>query len=114
MREENIETVEKFLDALRRNDLNQAPIADDLQFEDPISGKNHGAENFRSFVTGFLLALHDIKIVQHICEGEYVVTHWEAEGIFGTVTVLEKFRIENGKITEVFGIFDPRPILGSS
>ncbi|MCU1287908.1 MAG: hypothetical protein JWN60_137, partial [Acidobacteria bacterium] len=52
-------------------------------------------------------------VIQHICEGEYVVTHWEVDGIFGIISILQKFRVENGKITEAFGYFDPKPILGS-
>jgi len=42
-----------------------------------------------------------------------VVTHWEVDGVFGIITILEKFRVRDGKITEACGYFDPRPILGS-
>jgi limonene-1,2-epoxide hydrolase len=113
MREENIKTVETYLNALKQKDLSIAPFADNLIFEDPIAGKNTGAENFKAFLSGFLPAIKDVRVLQHICEGEYVVTHWEADGVFGIITILEKFRVENGEITEAYGYFDPRPILGS-
>lgn len=114
MREENIKVVETYLNALKQKDLSTALLADDLKFEDPMTGKNTGAENLKEFLAGFLPAINDVRIIQHICEGEYVVTHWEVDGIFGIITILEKFRVENGKITEAYGYFDPKPILGSS
>ena len=113
MKEENIKTVETYLDALKQKNLSLAALADDLKFEDPIAGKNIGAENFKAFLSGFLPAITDVRVLQHVCEGEYVVTHWEVDGVFGIVSILEKFRVENGKITEAYGYFDPRPILGS-
>ena len=113
MREENIKTVETYLNALKQKDLSIAPFADNLIFEDPIAGKNTGAENFKAFLSGFLPAIKDVRVLQHICEGDTVVTHWEVDGVFGIITILEKFRVENGEITEAYGYFDPRPILGS-
>ena len=112
MREENIKAVEAYLNALRQKDLSLAPFADGIIFEDPVSGKNTGAENFRAFLSGFLPAIDEVRIHEHICEGNSVVTHWEVDGVFGIVPILEKFRVENGLITEAFGYFDPRPILG--
>jgi limonene-1,2-epoxide hydrolase len=112
MREENIKAVEAYLNALKEKDLSRAPFADDLRFIDPIAGSHSGAENFRAFLAGFLPAITDVRILSHVCEGEFVVTHWEVDGVFGVVTILEKFRIEGGQITEAFGYFDPRPILG--
>jgi limonene-1,2-epoxide hydrolase len=113
MKTENIKAVEAYLNALKQKDLSLAPFADDIEFDDPISGKNTGAENFRAFLSGFLPAITDIRIHNHVCEDEFVVTLWEVDGVFGVVTVLEKFRVRDGKITEAFGYFDPRPILGS-
>ncbi len=113
MREENIKVVESYLNALREKDLSLAPLAYDLKFEDPIAGKNIGIENFKAFLEGFLPAINDVRVIQHICEGEYVVTHWEVDTIFGIIPILEKFRVQDGKIIETLAYFDPRPILGS-
>ena len=113
MKEENIKAVEAYLNALKIKDLSLAPFADDILFEDPIAGKHSGAENFRAFLSGFLPAIKDIRILSHICEADFVVTHWEVDGVFGIVTILEKFRVREGKITEAIGYYDPRPILGS-
>lgn len=113
MKEENIKAVEAYLNALKVKDLSLAPFADDILFEDPIAGKHSGAENFRAFLSGFLPAIIDVRIHSHVCEDDFVVTHWEVDGVFGIVTILEKFRVESGKITEAIGYYDPRPILGS-
>lgn len=113
MRQENIEVVESYLHAIKEKDLSLARLADDLLFEDPMTGKASGADNLLAFLTGFLPAINDVRIRQHICEGETVVTHWEVDGIFGIIPILEKFRIEDGKIKEMTAFFDPRPIIGS-
>lgn len=112
MKEENINAVEAYLHALKQKDLSLAPFAEDIAFEDPVSGKNTGAENFRAFLSGFLPAINDIRIHKHVCEDDFVVTHWEVDTVFGIIPILEKFRVREGKITEAFGFYDPRPILG--
>lgn len=112
MREQNIKTVETFLNALKQKDIFNAPIADDLRFEEPMMGKGEGAEALNAFVAGFFPALTDVRILQHVCEGDHVVTHWEVDGVFGTIPILEKFRIRDGKIVEFRAFYDPRPIMG--
>lgn len=112
MDNENIKAVEAYLNGLKTKDLSGVPFADDVYFEDPISGKNRGAENFRAFLSGFLPAIHDIRVIRHVGQGDYVATNFEVDGIFGVVPILELFKIENGRITEAIGFFDPRPIIG--
>jgi len=112
MKEENIKAVEAYLNALKQKDLSLAPLAADLKFFDPVSGSGRRAENFRAFLEGFLPAINDVHILNHVCEDDFVVTHWEVDTVFGIIPILEKFRVCEGKITEAFGFFDPRPILG--
>jgi hypothetical protein len=112
MREENIKIVESYIEAIGEKDLSFEMLADDIHFEDPMTVKSQGAENLRAFLKGFLPAIESVKIIEHICENDTVVTHWEVDGIFGIIPILEKFKIENGKITEAIAFFDPRPILG--
>lgn len=112
MREEKIEAVEAYLSGLKNKDLSLAPFAEDIYFEDPIAGKNRGADNFRAFLSGFLPAINDVRVVRHVCEGDYVATHFEVDGVFGIVPIMEMFKVEDGKITEAIGYFDPRPIIG--
>ncbi len=113
MKEENIKVVESYIKAIGKKDLSFEMLADDVYFEDPMTIRSHGAENLRAFLKGFLTTINDVKIIEHICDGNTVVTHWEVDGIFGIIPILQKFRVENGKITEAIAFFDPRPILGS-
>lgn len=112
MKEENIKAVEAYLNALKEKDLALAPLAENLRFIDPIAGSDAGAEKFRAFLAGFLPAIADVRVLSHVTEDDFVVTHWEVDTVFGIIPILEKFRVENGRITEAFGFFDPRPILG--
>ena|SRR5689334_8884810 len=114
MKKEKTEAVEAYLNALKQKDLALAPLADDLKFSDPIAGNNSGAENFRAFLEGFLPAITDVRVISHVAEDDFVVTHFEVDTVFGIISILEKFRVSEGKITEAFGFYDPRPILGSS
>jgi limonene-1,2-epoxide hydrolase len=113
MKNENIAVVEAYLGSLEKRDLSLAPFAAEIYFEDPVAGKGTGAENFKAFLGGFLPAINGTHIHQHISEGDYVVTHWEADTVFGIIPMLEKFHIIDGKITEAIAYFDPRPIIGS-
>ena len=112
MREENILIVEQYLSALKEHDLSLALFADDINFQNPIGGKIVGAENAKAFLTAFLPAINDVNVIQHISEGEYVVTHWEADAVFGIIPILEKFRVQDGKLTEAISFFDPKPAIG--
>ena len=112
MREENIAAVEAYLNALRVKDLSLAPFAAEMEFEDSVAGKGSGADNFRAFLSGFLPAINAVEIFQHVCENDTVVTHFEVDTVFGTIPILEKFRVRDGKIVEVIGYYDPRPVLG--
>ena len=111
MDEENIKVVETYLDALRKKNLHLAPLAAEIIFANAITGDGAGAENFRAFLTGFLPALKDLKVISHVCRGEFVATRWEADTDFGLIEVGEFFRVEQGEITESFSYLDPRPIL---
>ncbi len=108
----NIRIVEEYLEALNRKDLTNAPVADNVRFSDPMAGEGEGLEALLAFVSGFYPAMHGLRIIQHIADGEFVVTEWEVDGVFGTIPVLEKFRVRDGKIVEFHAFYDPRPVLG--
>ena len=112
MRDENVQIVEKYLNSLKKQDLSDAPLAKSVCFENPVVGKGEGLENMKAWLTGYLAAFNDVRILQHICEGDYVVTHWEADTAFGTLPILEKFRIRDGLIIEARAFLDARPIFG--
>ena len=112
MNEENIKAVESYLNALKQKDLSLAPLADDIIFENPMVGKGRGAESFIAFLGGFLPAIKDVKVIQHISDNDTVATRWEADTVFGIIRIGDFFIIREGKIVEAYGYFDPRPLFG--
>ncbi len=110
MRESNIKAVELYLEAIRSKDLSRAPIADDIVFVDPLTPDSKGASEWRAFLTPILPAFKDLRIKQHVAEGDFVATLWEAETIWGIIPVMELFRVEDRLIKEARAYFDPRPI----
>jgi hypothetical protein len=108
----NTEIVERHIAALKAGELQALPIADDISFENPVSGAQKGAESFRAFLSGFMSAINDTRVLRFVSDGEYVVAYWEVDSVFGIIAILEMFRLENDLIVESKAFFDPRPILG--
>lgn len=113
MSNQNIQAVENYIYALKEKDLSRAPLADDIYAVDPVAGEVKGAEAFRNFLSNLLPAINNVRIHQHISEGDYVATRWEVDATFGLIQIFEMFKIKDGLITEALGYFDPRPIVGS-
>ena len=110
MRESNIEAVERYLDAIRSKDLSRAPIAPDISFADPLAGALTGEEAWRGFLGQVLPAINGVRVKQHVAEGDFVSTLWEADTVWGIIPILELFRVEGGRIREARAFLDPRPI----
>jgi limonene-1,2-epoxide hydrolase len=110
MRESNIEAVEGYLDAIRSKDLSRAPIAPDIFFTDPLVGELKGEEACRGFLAQILPAINGVSVKQHVAEGDFVSTLWEADTVWGVIPILELFRVEGGRIKEARAFLDPRPI----
>ena len=114
MSNHNIEVVESYLAAIREKDLTRAPVADDVLFEDPLTTPQRGVEAWKQFVGSMLPAIKDVRVRQHVAEGDYVSTLWEADTIWGVVPIFELFHIIDGRITEAKAFFDPRPIINQA
>ena len=110
MENPNIKIVESYLDALRTKDLSKAPVDPDVRFEDPLTTPGSGIRAWTEFVSGMLPALNDVRVKQHIAEGERVATLWEADTVWGVIPIFECFLIAEGRIKEALAFFDPRPI----
>ena len=109
---ENVEIIRRHIAALEAGELGALPLAENISFENPVSGAQTSAENFRAFLSGFLSAIENTRVHRFVCDGEYVVAHWEVESVFWIITIIEIFRIEGGLIVESKALLDPRPVLG--
>ena len=112
MKNKNVAVVEGYLKCLESGELSGADLAENIRFDDPIAGRGSGSDNFRAFLGGFLPALDRITIIQHICEGEFVASHFIVDSSFGPIPILCKFRVIDGRICEAYSFYDPRPVLG--
>ena len=108
----NVEIIKRHITALEARELGQLPIAENISFENPVSGTQKGAESFRAFLSGFLSAIEKTRVHRFVSDGEYVVAHWEIDSVFGIIPILEIFRFEDELIVESKAFFDPRPVLG--
>jgi len=107
-----IEIIKRHIAALEARELDALPIAENISFENPVSGAGSGAESFRAFLSGFLSAIEKTRVHRFVSDGEYVVAHWEIDSVFGIIPILEIFRVEDELIVESKAFFDPRPVLG--
>jgi len=108
----NIEIVRRHIAALDSGDLAALPVAENISFDNPVSGAQSGADSYRAFLSGFLAAIEQTRVRRFVSEGEYVVADWEVDSVFGIIPILEIFRIEDDLIVESRAFFDPRPVLG--
>jgi hypothetical protein len=114
MRDEVIRVVEGYLEGLKTKDLTQVAFAGDVTFESPLSPKLVGRQAVVDFLSGMFPAIKDIRIKQHIVEGEYVATLFDFDTTFGVIPVFDCFRVSNGALTQIRPFYDPRPITNPS
>ncbi len=110
MRDEMIRIVEGYLDGLRKKDLSKVAFAPDVTFESPLSARLSGEEAVVDFLSGLFPAIQDIRVKQHIVEGEFVATVFDLDTTFGVIPVFDCFRVSNGKLRQIRPFYDPRPI----
>ncbi len=104
-------TVDRYLAGLGRKDLSAVPFAADVRFESPLSPPIAGATAVRAFLEGLFPAIKDVRVVQHISQGEYVATRFDLDTTFGVIPVLDRFRVVAGELKEIRPFYDPRPLL---
>jgi hypothetical protein len=62
------------------------------------------------FLSGLFPVIKDIRIKQHIVEGDYVATVFDFDTNFGVIPVFDCFRVSDGLLKEIRPYYDPRPI----
>ena len=110
MRDDLIRVVEGYLDGLRKKDLTNVAFAPDVTLEGPLSPKLTGKQAVVEFLTGMFPAIKDVRVKQHIVEGEYVATLFDFETSFGLIPIFDCFRVSNGQLQQIKPFYDPRPI----
>jgi len=108
----NVAAATAFLNAMKDRDLAQAPLAEDISYEGPLSGEPiRGRDHVSRFLGVYLPVINDVRLVRQIAEGDYVATVWQAETSFGQISLVYVFRVQAGEIIEIQAFYDPRGFL---
>jgi len=109
-RQDSIAVVEAYLKGLMNKDLSNVSFAAEMTFEGPRVPKLTGRQNVIAFLTGILPAIKDIRIKQHIVEGEYVASVFDMETIYGTDSVFDLLHVVNGQLNAIQSFFYPQSL----
>jgi ketosteroid isomerase-like protein len=110
MREQVIEVVQTYIDAVRRNDSSALPLHPDVVAEFPTN-TYRGVDSFRQGLEPFARALKSIDVLRLVVDGEHCVALLNIETVFGPIPFAEHFHVIGGKIVYIRGYCDPRPML---
>lgn len=110
MREQVMRTVEKYIDAVQRNDEASLPLDPGIVFEGPLATVR-GLEEFHQGLVQFIPTLKSIKVVRLTADDETCAAVLELDTIYGVIPFLEYFYVREGLIYKIRAYYDPRPIL---
>ena len=107
-REEKIALVEDYLKGLAQKDLSNVRFAQDVTFEGPRVPPLAGRDAVIGFLTMILPAIQDVRIQDHIVEGEFVATTFEMVTIHGVDRVFDRIRVCEGELKAIQSFYYPR------
>jgi len=113
MREQVIQVVREYIDAVRRNDAAALPLHPDVVAVFPLSAY-HGAEAFRQGLEPFVRILKGIEVVHLVADGEHCVAILNIDTVCGMIPFAEHMQVRDGQIVSIRGYYDPRPILAGA
>ena len=113
MREQVIEVVERYIDAVRRNDAAALPLHPDAVCEFPTN-TYRGAASFGQALDEFARIMKGIEVIRLVVDGEHCVAIVNIDTIFGPIPFAEHIHVVNREIVSIRGYCDPRPMLGGT
>lgn len=111
-REEKVALVELYLNGLASGDLSKVPFAVDVTFEGPRVPPLAGREAVVGFLTMILPAIKDVRIGQHLVEGDYVATTFDMT-TSGVDRVFDRICIADGEIKSIQSFYYPKQLPNS-
>lgn len=109
-REEKVALVEAYLKGLGGKDLSKVPFAVNVTFEGPRVPPLAGREAVVGFLTMILPAIKDVRIGQHLVEGDYVATTFDMVTNAGIDRVFDRIGIADGEISSIQSFYYPHPL----
>ena len=113
MRDQVIQVVNKYIDAVRRNDSSDLPLHPEVVGEFPMN-TYRGAQSFINALEPFSRIVKNVEVVRLVVDGEYCVAILNIDTVFGLIPFAEHIRVVGGKIVSVRGYYDPRPMLNAA
>jgi hypothetical protein len=104
-RERKIRVVEYYLKCVVDGDLKALPVTDDYGSESPQSGKVKG-EKAIAYLGMIGAEMSDVRVVQHIVDGDFVATHFEEITTKGILPIVGLFELRGDKVCFVRVFFD--------
>jgi hypothetical protein len=112
-RDQVIQVVEKYIDAVRRNDASALPLNRDAVCEFPTN-TYRGAAAFQQGLDQFARIMKSIDVIRLVVDGEHCVAIINIETVFGSIPFAEHIHVTNGEIVSIRGYCDPRPMLSGA
>jgi hypothetical protein len=113
MRNQVTKVVEKYIDAVRRNDPTDLSLHPDVIGVFPMN-TYRGAVAFLQAFEPFARIVKHIEVVRLVVDGEHSVALLDIETTFGTIPFAEHIHVVDGQIVSVRGYYDPRPMVGAA
>jgi hypothetical protein len=102
--------VNRYIDAIRRNDASAAPLHADIIGEFPTN-TYRGAASFREALEPFARIVKRIDVLRLVVDGEHCVALLNIDTIYGVIPFAEHIQVVRDEIVFVRGYCDPRPML---
>jgi ketosteroid isomerase-like protein len=113
LREQVIQIVEQYIDAVRRNDAAALPLHPDAVCEFPTN-TYRGAASFREGLDQFARIMKSIDVIRLVVDGEHCVALVNIDTVFGPIPFAEHIQVAKGAIVSIRGYCDPRPMLSGA
>jgi hypothetical protein len=105
-----ISVVEKYINAVVRNDPTDLPFHPDVIGVFPMN-TYRGAEAFVGALEPFSRIVKSIDVLRFVVDGEHCVAILNIDTVFGLIPFAEHIQVVDGLIVSVRGYYDPRPML---
>jgi hypothetical protein len=110
MREQVIQVVERYIEAVRNNDVAALPLHPEAVCEFPTS-TYRGAESFKQGLENFARIVNSIEVKRLVVDGEHCAAIPVIDTVFGPIPFAEHIHVVNGEIVAIRGYCDPRSMM---
>jgi ketosteroid isomerase-like protein len=100
MREQVIQVVEQYIDAVRHNDASALPLHPDAVCEFPTN-TYRGAASFRKGLDDFARIMKSIEVIRLVVDGEHCVAIVNIDTVFGVIPFAEHIHVADGQIVSI-------------